>query len=274
MTDPGPANVATALEPMAEPMTIFVASYGRPLYLWQCLDALWRHTHTPARVILVNQAHPSPLVDDVIEAFQRRGLLSEVIRFSTNSFSNIEMLFRQRLPDIGSLHVYLESDVVIQERSGCWLAEMVRIMVENPEIGMLGSLIDPRDFVPADQALALTHGDQHAANFLAKLQSPERGFLEAPEWADPSRDFFTTEPPCPISNPPGRLLLLRTDIMRTVGCLRDSLLASAFRRQGLRPAVTARVRHRHLSLLNIFDYADYSRCSRDAFFALHPTSDQ
>jgi hypothetical protein len=206
----------------------------------------------------------------VIQAFQRRGLFAEVLRFSTNSFFNLEFAYQERLPALGPLHIYLEGDVVIQEHDGCWLAEMVRIMAENPSIGMLGSLVETDDFVPSKQALVLTHGDLQAASFLAKLQSPERGFIDALQWADPTRDFFPTEPPCPITNPPGRLLLLRTDIMRSIGCLRDVLLANAFRRHGMRPAVTPRVRHRHLSLLNIYDYADYSALARDAFFSLLP----
>jgi hypothetical protein len=143
---------------------------------------------------------------------------------------------------------------------------MERIMMANPRIGMLGSLIDWRDFVSPEQALALTDGDQDAATFLAKLKSPERGFINAQDWADPSRDFFTTEPPCPVSNPPGRLLMLRTDAMRQIGCLTDGALATAFRQHGMQPAITPLVRHRHLSLLNIYDYSDYSGSSRDSYF--------
>jgi hypothetical protein len=254
-------------EPTArEPLTIFLTSFGRPLYLWQCLDALWRQTKTDARVILLDNAHPSTLVGEVIEAFDRRGLFAEVIRFSTNSFANFQEAYQERLPSLGPLHVVMESDVVLQERPGCWLAEMERIMVANPRIGMLGSLIDCRDFVPAERALTLTGGDQDAATFLAKLLSPERGFINTPGWADPTRDFFTTEPPCPIANPPGRLLMLRTDAMRQIGCLTDGPLAAAFRQHGMQPAVTPLVRHRHLSLLNIYDYTDYSGSRRDAYF--------
>jgi len=253
-----------------EPVVIFITSFGRPLYLWQCLDALWRQTHFPARVILLDNAHPSQLVGDVIEAFDRRGLFSEVVRFSTNSFANFQAAYQERLSGLGPLHVFMESDVVIQERPSCWLAEMVKIMMANPLIGMLGSLIDGRDFVSKEQALVLTGGDLKAATFLAKLQSPERGFIDAPQWADPAREFFPTEPPCPIGNPPGRLLMLRTDAMREIGPLTDGQLAEAFRHHGMRPAVTPLVRHRHLSLLNIYDYREYSGNRRDAFFGRVP----
>ena len=256
-----------------EPVVIFLTSFGRPLYLWQCLDALWRQTHFPARVILLDNAHPCPLVGEVIKAFDRRGLFAEVVRFSSNSIANFQAAYQERLHGLGPLHVFMESDVVIQERPSCWLAEMGRIMKANPLIGMLGSLIDWRDFISKEQALALTGGDLTEATFLAKLRSGERGFLDAPQWADPARDFFPTEPPCPISNPPGRLLMLRTDAMREIGLLTDSALAEAFRLRGMRPAVTPLVRHRHLSLLNIYDYNEYSGTLRDSyFFPLAPGS--
>jgi GT2 family glycosyltransferase len=254
-----------------EPVTVFVASWGRPLYLWACLDALYRHTRSAARIVLLDNAHPDPLVGDVIAGFERRGLFAEVVRFPTNSLENIRRGYRERLAGIGPLHVYLESDCVIGERHGCWLAEMRRIMEANPRLGVLGSLIDPIDFVPVDKAVALTGGEH--ATFLAKLASPERAFLGAGEWADTTRDFFLTEPPCPIHNPPGRLMMLRTAVMQDLGFQLDAPLAALLRDRGLQPAVTARVRHRHLSLLNIYDYAAYDEIHRHGFFSPSASGD-
>jgi hypothetical protein len=250
-----------------KPVTIFIASWGRPVYLWMCLDALWRFSRSSSRVVLLDNAHPTHAVGHVIAAFEARGLFAEVVRFPTNSFQNITSAYHERLQDVGPFHVFMESDAMICEKPGCWLGEMLRIMEANPTIGMLGSLIDPRDFVASDVALVRAGGDQAAAEFLAKLQSPERAFIDVPLWADTARDFFPTEPPCPIGNPPGRLLMLRTDVMREIGLQPDAALADAFRRRGMQPAVTPLVRHRHLSLLNIFDYNDYSRVARDAFFS-------
>ena len=266
MIPPMPLSPPPNASHQDEPITIFLTSFGRPLYLWQCLDSLWRFTRTPARVVLLDNLHPSPLVGEVIAAYQRRGLFAEVIRFATNNFANIQAAYRERLPDTGPFHVYLESDVVIQETPGCWLAEMQRIMTGNPEIGMLGSLLDVRDFVSPETALVLCGDQMEEANFLAKLQSPERGFIDAPQWAATDRDFFPTEPPCPIGNPPGRLLFLRTDVMRDLDFLPDAQLAAVFRQRGMRPAVTPLVRHRHLSLLNIYDYNDYCGAARDNYF--------
>lgn len=256
----------TAGEPAREPVTVFVVSWGRPIYLWACLDALWRLTRSEARIILLDNAHPDPQVGEVIASFNRRGLFSEVVRFSSNSFKNILSAYRERLEGVGPLHVYMESDVVICDRPDCWLADMRRILEENPRIGMLGSLIDTGDFVDAALALRLTGGDAGTAELLAKLHSPERGFIGASGWADTGRDFFYAEPPSPIGNPPGRLMMLRTDVIREVGFELDGVLAGLFRQRGLKPAVTARVRHRHLSLLNIFDHRDYDGKQRDSFF--------
>lgn len=249
-----------------QPVTIFLVSWGRPIYLWLCLDALWRLTRSAKRVILLDNAHPDPLVGDVIEAFERRGLFAEVVRFSTNSFANITSAYRERLQSVGPFHVYMESDAMICEGGSCWLGEMRRIMEANRTIGMLGSLIDPRDFVPPGVAMAQCNGDSAAAEFLGKLRSPERAFIDAPEWADPAREFFQTVPPCPIGNPPGRLIMLRTDIMREVELQLDTALCDEFRARGMCPAITPRVRHRHLSLLNVFDYNEYDKAQRESFF--------
>lgn len=252
--------------PATDPITVFVLSWGRPIYLWACLDALFRGTHSPYRVVLLDNAHPDPLVGDVIRGFERRGLFAEVIRFPTNSFDNFRATYQERLEEIGPLHVYLESDCVIAERAGCWLAEMRGIMENHPRIGMLGSLIDPTDFIPEETATRLADGDPAAAEFLAKLRSPERGFLADPSWAAVDRSHFLTEPLCPIRNPPGRLLMLRTGIMREVGFQLDTELARLIRNRGFATAVTPLVRHRHLSLLNLYDHADYDATHRNAFF--------
>jgi GT2 family glycosyltransferase len=255
--------------PATDGVTVFVVSWGRPIYLWSCLDALHRLTRSAARIILLDNAHPDPLMDRVITAFERRGLFTEVVRFPTNSFQNIRAAYRDRLEGIGSLHVYLEGDCVVDAGAACWLASMRGIMEAHPEIGVLGSLIDPLDFVPESTAERLVGGDAAAAEFLAKLRSPERAFRDDSSWSSVHRQFFLTRPPCPIPNPPGRLMMLRTDVMRRIGFLVDGQLTPMLQSLGLEAAVTPLVRHRHLSLLNIYDYADYDANQRNAFFWGH-----
>jgi len=251
---------------VAEKTLVFVISWGRPLYLWACLDALYRNTRTPARVVLIDNWHPDRQVDQVIRGFEKRGLFDEVHRFSTNSVDNIRRACAAALTTAGPEFVILESDTVIEAGPQCWLGEMLRIFRASPEIGMLGSMIDTDDFVPEAVCDELSAGGDQDIRFLAKLQSPERGFRDDPSWGRTDRDFFFTEAPCPIRNPPGRLLLLRTDVIRKIGVAPDGQMAAQFRKRGMRPAVTPKVRHRHLSLLNVFDYEDYSGDDRNGFF--------
>jgi hypothetical protein len=248
------------------PLTVFVVSWGRPLYLWACLDALFRQTRSAARFVLLDNAHPDPLVGEVIAGFERRGMFGEVVRFPTNSLANITAAYRERLSSLGPLHAYIESDCVVAAGAGCWLAEMRGVMERNPRLGVLGSLIDPVDFVSRETALRLANGDAARASFLAKLASRERAFLEDSSWASLEADHVVPDPPFPLSCPPGRLMMLRTEVMREVGFQVDARLAGLVRDRGLLPAVTPRVRHRHLSLLNIYDYFDYDERGRNEFF--------
>ncbi len=257
-------------DPPLEPMTVFIISWGRPIYLWACLDALYRHTLSAVRFVLLDNAHTDPLVDDVIAGFERRGMFSEIVRFETNSFDNIAQAYCDRLTDLGPLHAYIESDCVIESASDCWLSEMRRIMETNTQIGMLGSLIEHSDFVSDKLALRLTGGDADKADFLAKRKSPERKFMESTSSIDMSQDYFLTEPPFPIRSPPGRLMMLRTDIMKKIGFQVDMVLADMVKARSLHAAITPKIRHRHLSLLNIYDYPDYDEAHRTDFFPLQP----
>ncbi|MDG2046048.1 MAG: hypothetical protein P8J79_02450 [Halioglobus sp.] len=257
-------------DPHVEPVTVFIVSWGRPIYLWACLDALYRQTRSAVRFVLLDNAHTDPLIDDVIAGFERRGMFSEVVRFKTNSVDNIAQAYCDRLTDLGPLHAYIESDCVIESVSGCWLSEMRRIMEKNTQIGMLGSLIEHSDFVSDKVALRLTDGDAGKADFLAKSKSPERKFMESTSSIDMSQDYLLTEPPFPIRSPPGRLMMLRTDVMKKIGFQVDMVLADMVKARSLHAAITPKIRHRHLSLLNIYDYPDYDEAQRVDFFPLQP----
>lgn len=257
-----------ALMSMEEPISIFIASWGRPIYLWMCLDALWRNTHTSAKVILLDNAHPDPLVTEVIAGFERRGLFDEVVRFPTNRFENIINAYIERIKGAGDWHVYMESDVVIKDGRNCWLSEMHQIVETDSSIGMLGSLIDTGDFIDRETAIQLAGGDTQSATFQAKLGSAEREFINSNKWKNGLLASFPTEAPCPIGNPPGRLLMLKTDVVLEKGFSVDMELANSFREKGFKPSITSRVCHRHLSLLNLYDYTAYSEIERNEFFGL------
>jgi hypothetical protein len=67
-------------------------------------------------------------------------------------------------------------------------------------------------------------------------------------------------------NPPGRLLLFRTSALGQRRPGSDSMLYRQIHELGSRAGIATRVRHRHLSLLNLFDYPSYSLGERNEFF--------
>jgi GT2 family glycosyltransferase len=69
-----------------DPIPVLITSYNRPLYLWACLDSLYRHTRHPHRFTIIDMASEDPLVDEVIAGFARRGMFTEVIRAPRNHF--------------------------------------------------------------------------------------------------------------------------------------------------------------------------------------------
>jgi hypothetical protein len=68
-------------------------------------------------------------------------------------------------------------------------------------------------------------------------------------------------------NPPGRLLLVRNSALREVGPGTDGQLHNKFLAAGYETGIATAVRHRHLSLLNIFDYPEHDTNARDRFMA-------
>ena len=59
---------------MSEPLTILISSRDRPLYLWTCLDPLYRNTKAPHCFALVEMASSDPLAAQVVTGFERRGM--------------------------------------------------------------------------------------------------------------------------------------------------------------------------------------------------------
>jgi hypothetical protein len=59
----------------SRPITVFIHSYNRPLYLWALSDSLYRGTRHPHRFVFLDMASDDPLV--LVAGFERRG--SEVV---------------------------------------------------------------------------------------------------------------------------------------------------------------------------------------------------
>lgn len=244
---------------MAEPITVLISSRNRPLYLWACLDALYGRTRFPCRFILVDMASDDPGVDEVLRGFERRQMFHSILRSDRNDMSAFAELIYRELENWGPYFAYIESDVVVEDTDPCWLERMAALMDLNPRLAMLGSAIDRRDFVEPEAVERLREGeDVERWRALIKADSPER-----------RQDVSVAgeEPVFHPHNPAGRLLLLRGEAIRKVGVAQDTVLDRLLREAGYETAIAVAVRHRHLSLVQVFDYPEYDMSARNRFMA-------
>jgi len=233
------------------PIPVFILSWERPLYLWASLDSLYRLTRHPHRFFLSDNASVDPAVRRVIRGFERRRMFEEVEYCCENRADRLRCMFAKWRPVMPEFFVFIESDVEVLTDD--WLGVMWRRMRQQPKLGMLGSAIDAGDFVdPAFGRSIEPDMPQPQFEDMIKARSPERRAE-------------------PLPNPPGRLLMLRTATLDTVAVNRDSIWARNMREAGWEVDVAAEVRHRHLSLLNFYDYPAYDTTHRNAFFnAVNP----
>jgi GT2 family glycosyltransferase len=235
-------------------MKVLILCWERPLYLWASLDSLYRHTRTDVDFVLMNNHSQDPLVAKVLSGFNRRGMFSEIVDSPTNDPLIVEKTLRRLRDDLGEYVAFVETDVLVERGSECWVATMARIMDENPKLAMLGSQCDKSDFV--DVAATSSRFGFEVDDYMAQLlkaNSPERssyvlpGKLGAPH------------------NPPGRLLMLRSTPVIEVGFAADGILYGRLQKIGYEGRITGDVIHRHLSLLNFYDYPDYDVTARAEF---------
>ncbi len=241
---------------MAKPVTIFVCCRNRPIYLWACLDSLYRNTAYPHRFALLDMASEDPLVGKIIASFQRRGMFFQVTRSPRNDPQELWTSLDSLISDAGEYIAYVDGDVVVEDSDPCWLGAFIGLMQRNPRLAMVGPAIDKRDFVTWEQARML-EPDLEAGQLagLIKLHSPER-----------AQDLHDAEDGLAHPhNPPGRLLLLRSAALARIGFGTDGALDQKFRAAGYETGIAVDVRHRHLSLLNLFDFPEYDVVNRDAY---------
>ncbi len=243
---------------MADDVRVLISAYNRPLHLWACLDSLYRNTRYPHRFIMLDMASEDPLVGRVIAGFARRGMFSQVIRASRNHPEELGKTLWSLVAGAGAFVGYVDGDVVVEDQDPCWLSAFVSLMEQHSQLAMVGPAIDRRDFISWEHARALEPAlEAEPLAALIKLHSPERSQdlsgAETGGWA------------CP-HNPPGRLLLLRCTALMRVGAGTDGTLHRKFRDAGYETGIAVGVRHRHLSLLNLFDYPEYDTAKRDEFF--------
>lgn len=196
------------------------------------------------------------MVDQVIQGFERRGMFHAVHRRTVNSPDAFDQELRNHKAELGEYLAYVEGDVEVLPSTPSWLESFLALAQRYPDLAMLGSLVDGSDFV--DLVWATQHFpelDPRQLDFLIKSKSPERRLQDG-----------HVEELIDIITPPGRLTFLKTSFILEVGDLRDRLMAEAAKRLGYRAAIATRVRHRHLSFQNLFDYPDTDLKQRTAFF--------
>ncbi|MES1201269.1 MAG: glycosyltransferase family A protein [Pseudomonadota bacterium] len=244
---------------MTEPVTVLISSRNRPLYLWACLDALYSFTRYPHRFVLLDLASDDPMVENVIRGFERRRMFHEIVRAEQNHPSAVLDVLRQNFSRWTPWFAYVESDALVHDTWPCWLTRLVSIMEKRPRMAMLGSAIDHRDFVDPEKVAHL-RGDADEAHWrsLLKADSIERG-----------QDLLSArgEEVFHPHNPAGRLLLLRTEALQKMGLATDGALDAMMRSAGYETGIATRVRHRHLSLLHVYDYADYDIDGRNQYMS-------
>jgi Glycosyl transferase family 2 len=245
----------------AAPIPVLINSHNRPVYLWASLDSLYRYTRQAHEFVLLDLASDDPLVDPVIRGFERRGMFARVIRAARNDAGELWQTIWSLTAGGGEFIALADSDVIVEDIEPCWLGRFVAHARHNPRLAMVGAAIDKSDFVTMQTARALEPGldDEHLAA-LVKRYSNERS-------QDPS--MTDADGLLHAHSPPGRLLLLRSAALRAVGPGEDGTLDQKFRDAGYDTGIAADVRHRHLSLLHLFDYPDYDIPKRDAHMAGH-----
>lgn len=251
------SNASLAGRLAADPPFVFIVSWERPIYLWNCLDALYRLTRSPRRFVLIDNASQDPLVSQVIDGFERRGLFHAVHRMPHNEPANLGRVAGQYQASFGSFVGYLDSDTeIVAPTAACWLETLVALLDADPQLALLGSYVDTGDFVDPDVVRRLhPQLDERAVNSLCKGQSPERRLAAEP-------------PPEPVISPftpPGRLLMARWAALQGAGLVSDNQLHQRLTAQGWRTGISTRVRHRHLSLLHPFDEPGFGVAARDAW---------
>lgn len=239
-------------------MKIFILCRNRPIYLWACLDSLFRLTRTACRFILIDSTSDDPLVRPVIEGFERRGMFESVVWLKRNDAGLVRSTILDFLREEDRLFGFIESDVLLLPGPyECWLERMRQLIELDAKLAMLGSLVDADDFVPLDVARRIApHLSEYEIRDLTHHEDPER---QRHRPVNPDQPIFSPH------NPAGRLLILKTDAVLRAGAASDFDLHERLFELGYTTGISTEVRHRHLSLMNIYDYPHYDMHKRNEY---------
>lgn len=237
---------------------VFILSWNRPLYLWACLDSLYRHTEHPCKIVIADNNSTDPLVRQVISNFDKRELFHRVHMYDENDHLRFKKLIDEYWDEIGSYFVFVESDIeILPTKDQCWLSTFIGHMTENENLASVGSRVYKKDFVSMEEAKRLLpDADEKELEFLIKAEAPMRGYQHT--------DEKLIEP----HNAPLRLLMMRKKAYARIEFGQDFQMYNRLKMLGYDAKISTEVVHRHLSLLNIYDYCSYSLAERNNFFDL------
>lgn len=237
--------------------TIFILSWNRPIYLWVCLDSIYRHTKTPCKIIIADNNSSDPLNQSVIESFDKRNLFDHILLYKENDPFRFKELIKEYWDKIDDFFVLIEGDIEILPSidGNCWLGKMLSFMEQNKNLASIGSRVYKPDFVSFNRAAELEPNlSKKEIDFLIKTHAPMRNYNVTNE--------LLIEP----HNAPLRLMMIRKTAYEKIEFGRDTYIYNQFKSLGYDAKISTEITHRHLSLLNIFDYPDHSLNKRDNFF--------
>jgi len=201
------------------------------------------------------------MVRQVIRGFERRATFEEVVYLEKNDREWAEPFFASWHEKAGEIFYFIESDTVIQDdfSQACWTDRFQAVMDANPKLAMVGSAIDRTDFADAGDL------EQRLGRPLAREEQDQIKLLSVERTMPAIGSGEVVSP----FNPPGRLLALRTRPVQlhlgTVMQWTDDEMHRILINNGWETGIFGGVVHRHLSLLNYFDYPDYSMEARDQY---------
>jgi hypothetical protein len=229
----------------------FIISYNRPIFLWVTLDSLYRKTSKNIKFILIDNNSNDPLVKNVIEGFKRRNMFHKVYMMNTNSKENFLNVFNNHKNELGDYFFTIESDVEVITKD--WDKKMIKNFTSD-NYGILGSAVDKDDFINPDSLKEKSSTN----NFLIKANSPERKYELN---GNGIINVF----------PPGRITIRKTEIILSNinnidKIYNDSDFTKTSKSLGYKIGIIKEIKHRHLSLLNYYDYHNYDKNNRNKFF--------
>lgn len=128
-------SVVGAWDPQA--IDIVLLTHNRLEYLKRTVDALYERTQHPFRLIVVDNASDAD-VQAYLDAERPR--FHRVIRNPENLWTHA---FTQGIALTRSdPFIVSDPDILVPQREGCWLKEMLGLMEAHPELGMLALNLD------------------------------------------------------------------------------------------------------------------------------------